>query len=99
MGALAVVTILTLGVARPAGAQQNKVDLTQVSIENRMNVEVSSVSKKEQKLSRTAAAVLVMTQEDIRESGATGIPDLLRMVPARETLGRRRWYGKVTWSF
>jgi len=46
-----------------------------------MNVEVSSVSKKDQKLLRTAAAVFVLTQEDIRRSGATNIPDLLRLVP------------------
>jgi CheY-like chemotaxis protein len=38
-------------------------------------------AKKEQKLSRTAAAVFVITQEDIERSGATNIPDLLRMVP------------------
>jgi len=56
-------------------------DLTQLSIENLMNVEVTSVSKKEQKLSQVAAAIFVITQEDIRRSGATGIPDLLRMVP------------------
>jgi len=46
-----------------------------------MNMEVTSVSKKEQKLSRTAAAIFVITQEDIRRSGAINIPDLLRMVP------------------
>jgi iron complex outermembrane receptor protein len=42
---------------------------------------VTSVSKKEQKLSHTAAVIFVITQEDIRRSGATNIPDLLRMVP------------------
>jgi iron complex outermembrane receptor protein len=46
-----------------------------------MNVEVVSVSKTEQKLARTAAAAFVITQEDIRRSGATNIPDVLRMVP------------------
>lgn len=56
-------------------------DLTQVSLENLMSVEVTSVSKKEQKLSQAAAAIFVVTQEDIRRSGATNIPDLLRMVP------------------
>src|SRR5579864_7484966 len=56
-------------------------DLTQVSLEDLMNIEVTSVSKKEQKLSKTAAAVFVITQEDIHASGATNIPDLLRMVP------------------
>jgi iron complex outermembrane recepter protein len=61
------------------GHAQN--DLTQVSIENLMNMEVSSVSKKEQKLSEVAAAIFVITQEDIKRSGAMKIPDVLRMVP------------------
>jgi hypothetical protein len=39
------------------------------------------VSRKEQKLSKVAAAIYVNTQDDIRRSGATTIPDLLRMVP------------------
>ena len=56
-------------------------DLTQVSIETLMNMEVTSVSKKEQKMSQVAAAIFVITQGDIRRSGATNIPDLLRMVP------------------
>jgi iron complex outermembrane recepter protein len=63
------------------GAQQQTADLTKMNIEDLMNIEVRSVSKKEQKLSRTAAAVFVITQEDIRRSGAENIPDLLRMVP------------------
>ncbi len=46
-----------------------------------MNIEVTTVSKKEQKLSQAPAAVYVITQEDIRRSGMTSIPDLLRMVP------------------
>jgi iron complex outermembrane recepter protein len=56
-------------------------DLTKVKIEDLMNMEVTSVSKKEQKLSQVAAAIFVITQEDICSSGATNIPDLLRMVP------------------
>jgi iron complex outermembrane receptor protein len=50
-------------------------------IEDLMNVQVTSVSKKEQNLSSTAAAIYVISQEDIRRSGATNIPDLLRMTP------------------
>ena len=65
----------------PAAQHAPAGDLTQVSIENLMNMEVTSVSKKEQKLSQVAAAIFVVTQEDIRHSGATNIPDLLRMVP------------------
>src|SRR6202043_2653874 len=56
-------------------------DLTQFSLEDLMNVQVISVSKKEQKLAKTGAAIFVITQEDIRRSGASNIPDLLRMVP------------------
>ena len=42
------------------------------------------MSKKEQKLSRTAAAIFVITQEDIRRSSATNIPELLQMVPGMD---------------
>jgi len=52
-----------------------------LTLEDLMNVQVTSVSKKEQKLAKTGAAVFVITREDIRHSGATNIPDLLRMVP------------------
>jgi iron complex outermembrane receptor protein len=64
----------------PAQSQQSP-DLTQKSLEDLMNVEVTSVSKREQKTSEAAAAVFVISQEDIRRSGALNIPDLLRMVP------------------
>jgi iron complex outermembrane recepter protein len=56
-------------------------DLTKTSLEDLLNVQVTSVSKKEQKLSQTAAAVYVITQDDIRQTGATNIPDVLRLVP------------------
>jgi iron complex outermembrane recepter protein len=59
-------------------------DLTSASIEDLMNMEVSSVSKKEQAVSRTPAAIYVITEEDIRRSGMTSLPDLLRMVPGLE---------------
>jgi iron complex outermembrane receptor protein len=56
-------------------------DLTQTSLEDLMNIRVTSVSKKEQKTSQAAAAVFVISREDIRRSGALNVPDLLRMVP------------------
>ncbi len=70
--------------APPVWSQQNAADLTNQSIEDLMNVEVSTVSKTDQKLSRTGSAVFVISSEDIRRSGATNIPDLLRMVPGVE---------------
>jgi iron complex outermembrane receptor protein len=58
--------------------------LGDASLEQLLNVEVTSVSKKEQKLSRTAAAVFVIGHEDIRRSGAESLPDVLRMAPGVE---------------
>ncbi len=55
--------------------------LTELSLEQLMNVEVTSVSRKAQKISHSAAAVFVITREDISRTGASNIPDLLRMVP------------------
>ncbi len=68
-------------------------DLTQLSLEDLMNVEVTSVSKKKQKLSGAAAAIFVITQEDIRRSGATSIPEALRMVPGLQVarLDSNKW--------
>jgi len=82
-GALLALSFLLIA-ARPACAQQHAVDLASQSLEDLMNIEVVSVSKTEQKISRTAAAIFVITQEDIRRSGATNIPDLLRMVPGMD---------------
>ncbi|MEW6490055.1 MAG: TonB-dependent receptor [Thermodesulfobacteriota bacterium] len=56
-------------------------DLMDLSLEDLLAVEVTSVSRKPQKLSDTAAAVFVITREDIRRSGATSIPEALRMAP------------------
>ena len=74
---LAAAMLITI----PAWPQDAPKNLSKMSIEDLMNIEVTSVSKKEQILSRTAAAIFVITQEDILRSGATNVPDLLRMVP------------------
>ena len=74
---LAAAALMTI----PAWSQQTPKDLGDKSIEDLMNIEITSASKTEQKLSRTASAVFVVTAEDIRQSNVTNIPDLLRMVP------------------
>ena len=72
---------MAAALAISTGAQEKTVDLTKATLEDLMNIEVTSVSKKEEKLSRTASAIFVITAQDIRRSNATNIPDLLRMVP------------------
>jgi iron complex outermembrane receptor protein len=55
--------------------------LKRMSFEDLMNVEVTSVSRTEETLLDAAAAVAVVTRETIRRSGATTLPDALRLVP------------------
>jgi iron complex outermembrane receptor protein len=62
-------------------AQKSRPDIGDITLDALANAEITSVSKKEEKLSQIAAAVFVITQEDIRRSGAANIPELLRMVP------------------
>jgi iron complex outermembrane receptor protein len=85
--------LLVALVGWPCIAQASHTDLSQVSLEDLMNIQVTSVSKKEQKLSQTGAAVFVITQEDIRRSGATNIPDLLRLAPGVDVarVDSNRW--------
>ena len=67
-----------------SAGQQSSPDLAQMSLEDLMNVRVTSAAKKEQPLSQTAAAVYVITAEDIRRSGVTTLPDALRLAPGVE---------------
>lgn len=56
-------------------------DLTSLSLEELGNVEITSVSKKPERLSDAAASVFVITADDIRRSGARSIPEALRLAP------------------
>jgi iron complex outermembrane recepter protein len=53
--------------------------LKQLSIEQLMNLEVTSVSKRPERLAQTASAIQVITQEDIRRSGASSLAEALRL--------------------
>ena len=55
--------------------------LANLSLEELSNIEVTSVSKRAQNLQSAAAAITVVTNEEIRRSGATTVPDALRFVP------------------
>jgi iron complex outermembrane receptor protein len=56
-------------------------DLTRATIEDLMNITITSASRKEERAAGVAAAVYVITQDDIRRSGMTTLPDLLRLAP------------------
>ncbi|HEY0747781.1 MAG TPA: TonB-dependent receptor [Steroidobacteraceae bacterium] len=54
-------------------------DLKQLNVEDLMDVQVTSVSRHPERLIEAASAIQVITQEDIRRSGATSIPEALRL--------------------
>lgn len=82
MVALNVLLALCPSVASAAAATELKTDdLLNLSLEELSNIQVTSVSKKAEKETEAAAAIFVITQEDIKRSGATAIPELLRMAP------------------
>ena len=72
-----------MAVAAGQGTPQNTAprDISELALEDLMQLTVTSASNKEQPLSKVGAALFVLTREDIASSGATNIPDLLRLVP------------------
>ncbi len=68
----------------PQPDQANSEPLKQLSLAELGNVEVTTASKEPEKISKTSAAIFVLTQDDIRRSGATSIPEVLRLVPGVE---------------
>src|SRR5664279_1289145 len=56
-------------------------DLTKLGVDELFSVQVTSVGRKAQKISKSPASVFVLTAEDIRRSGATSIPEALQWVP------------------
>ena len=64
----------------PAEAGDSTIgDLKQLNVEDLMNVEVTSVARHAERLLDAASAIQVITQDDIRRSGATSIPEALRL--------------------
>src|SRR5690349_18645029 len=55
-------------------------ELKKLSIEQLTNIEVTLVSRSPQKLTEAASAIQVITNDDIRRSGATNLPEALRLV-------------------
>lgn len=65
--------------AQPPDSSQSPEALKKLSIEQLMNLQVTSVSKRPERLSQTASAIQVITHEDIRRSGASSLPEVLRL--------------------
>lgn len=82
---LMLVALLTsLSVSTTCLAQTDEpftspVHLKKLSVEELMDIEVTSVSRRTEKLSETASAIQVITRDDIERSGATRLPEALRL--------------------
>jgi iron complex outermembrane receptor protein len=76
--------------AQPAG---DSLDLAFATLEELLNLKITSASRREQPISETSAAVYVMTSDAIRRSGVSSIPELLRHVPGIQVarLDSNKW--------
>jgi iron complex outermembrane recepter protein len=78
--------LLACLLALPTGAQEPgeriaaAADLKKLSIEELMDIDVTSVSRRTERLNQAAAAIVVITQEEIRRTGVTSLPEALRLV-------------------
>lgn len=75
-----LVAVVALGVSGPVLAQDS-VELSRLSLEELLNVEVTSVSRRGQPLASAPAAIFVITHDDIQRSGLSSLPEILRLAP------------------
>src|SRR5437762_6402645 len=74
--------VLALTVAATAARAQQPDSLQalkRLTLDQLMNIEVTSVSRRAERLAQTASAIQVVTQEDIVRSGASSLPEALRL--------------------
>jgi iron complex outermembrane receptor protein len=63
-------------------------DLANLSLEDLINMDVTSVSRRSENLSEAPAAIYVISREDILRSGVTSIAEALRLAPGVEVARR-----------
>jgi iron complex outermembrane receptor protein len=88
---LIALTLLAPAVARAQPVAEK--GIADMSLEDLLNIKVTTASRKSQSLGHVPAAVFVITAEDIRRSGATSIPEALRLAPGVEVakLANNKW--------
>lgn len=75
---------------RPSGGGDSLGDL---DLEQLAQVRITSVSRTPETVGEATAAVFVVSREDIRRSGATSLPEALRLAPGLQVvrLGAQNW--------
>jgi iron complex outermembrane receptor protein len=82
-GTIAAAAILLAGTLGAVRAQTVE-ELRSLSLEQLSDLEVTSVSRRPEPISKAPASVYVITNEDIRRSGAVSLPEVLRLAPNLE---------------
>jgi len=93
-GFLCAILLLALPDAVRAGeATQNRQPLSELSIEDLLNIKITSVSKKEERANAAPAAIHVITQDDLRQNGIKSIAEALRLAPGMNVgkVDARQW--------
>ncbi len=75
----------------PVQAAEN--DILDLDLSSLMQIQITSAGRKAQNLADVPAAVYVISQEDIHNSGVTSIPEALRMVPGLQVarISSNKW--------
>jgi iron complex outermembrane receptor protein len=86
----ALLAILTPGLS---AAQTHVPDLAHATLEELMNIEVTSVSRREQRAEDVAASIYVISREEIVRSGLTSLAEVLRLAPGVQVsrLNANKW--------
>ena len=80
-GICAAILSSRVRVATCAFAQPRTADLADLSLEELANIEITSVSRRAERLADAPASIYVITGDDIRRSGVTSLPEALRLAP------------------
>lgn len=70
----------------PPATGEPVADLARLDLQGLMNLKITSVSRRPERLSDAAASVFVITGDEIRRSGATNLPEALRLAPALDVV-------------
>ena len=94
---MSIAAALVIPAGRASAQSQDTIatpgDLKRLSLEELLDINVTSVSRKPEKLSQVASAIQVITNDEIRRSGATSIPEALRLAPNLQVaqVGAHQW--------
>jgi iron complex outermembrane receptor protein len=88
-----IAALLIAALPAVARAQSKPPDLAQATIEQLLSLEITSAGRRQQRAEDVAAAVYVITREDIRRSGLTLLPEILRLAPGVQVaqLNANKW--------